>query len=87
MSSLVSQDVALLRLLRAAALEEEVTNVVAVLREMIDSVEVIVTVLVGTLESVVVLEMTYIEVTASCAAVLSAELQYADATTLEAKHE
>lgn len=60
-----------------AVLVEGVVNVVKVVLETIDSVDVIVTVLVGTLESVVVLDIMSKEVTTASVATPSAEVQYA----------
>lgn len=79
-------DAALLRLLRVA-FTEDVVNVVAVLWDTIDLIEVTVTVLIGTSDSVFVFETMAIEVTTACAATPSAEVQYAEAAAFEAKQE
>ena len=79
-------DAALLRLLRVA-FTKDVVNVVAVLWDTIDLIEVTVTVLVGTLDSVFVFERMAIEVTTAFVATPSAEVQYAEAAAFEAKQE
>jgi hypothetical protein len=74
--SAVSHDDLTLRRL-PVAFADDVVNLVVVLLETIDSVDVIVTVLIGTSERVLVLDIMSTEVTTASVATPSAEVQYA----------
>jgi hypothetical protein len=84
--SAVSQDSVSLRRL-FVALAGDVTKVVRVVLETINSVEVMVMVLVGTSVSVVVLDITSRAVTTPPVATPSAEVQYAEAAEFEVRQE